>query len=148
MNALTQPIFWVPALGLLVALLAFLAFLGSLRMRGLARGGLMLTALIFTLLPGYLFAAVFAPNLIDSRIRTYWAFYDAIEIGMTRQEVIDVMDSHYPAEGQRQRPTIMRDSEESLGFFMNPEQYREPNCEGIFVDFADGKVNRKSYSAD
>jgi hypothetical protein len=148
MNTVTQPIFWVPALAIFIALLAFLAFLGSLRSRGLARGALMLIALIFTLLPGYLFAAVFAPNLIDSRIRTYWAFYHAIEIGMTRQEVVGVMDLHYPAEGQRQRPTIMNDSEDRLGFFMNPEQYREPNHEGIFLDFADGKVTRKSYSAD
>lgn len=67
---------------------------------------------------------------------------------MTRQEVMGVLELHYPADGQRQRPTVTQDSEQRLGFFMNPEEHREPNHEGIFVDLADGKVTGKQYSAD
>jgi hypothetical protein len=145
MNTLSQPIVWGPVLGFVIALLAFL---GSFQSRGLTRGALILAAMTSAMLSSYLLVAVFAPNLIDARIRTYWAFYDAIEIGMTHQDVMDVMDLHYPESGGRQKPTITEDSNQYMGFFMNPEDRGGPNCEGVFLDFADGKATGKRYSRD
>lgn len=58
------------------------------------------------------------------------------------------MDARYPKNGKRQRPRIMQDNPGSLGFFMNPETSREPNCEGIFLDFKDGRIVSKAYSPD
>jgi hypothetical protein len=48
------------------------------------------------------------------------------------------MDARYPKNGKRQRPRIMQDNPGSL----------EPNCEGIFLDFKDGRIVSKAYSPD
>jgi hypothetical protein len=145
LNALSQPIVWFPTLGVLIATLAFL---GSRQSRGITRGTLIVLALIFVFLPSFMIANVLAPNLFDSRIRAYWAFYDSIEVGMTREQVLNALDNCYPDVGNRQRPRIVTESDDRLGFFMNPEQDREPNCEGIFLDLSEGVVTRKSYSRD
>jgi hypothetical protein len=71
-----------------------------------------------------------------------------VEIGMTRSDIINLVASHYPDDGLRLAPTVMDDTPTSLGFFMNPEDSREPNCEGIFLVLQDGKVVSKSYSND
>jgi hypothetical protein len=42
----------------------------------------------------------------------------------------------------------MSDEPDSLGFFMNPESSREPNCEGIFLKLEAGRVVSKEYSPD
>ena len=67
---------------------------------------------------------------------------------MTREQVLAAMDQRYPTNGSRKRPKIMDDTPESLGFFMNPETSREPNCEGIFLTLERGRVTRKVYSPD
>ena len=67
---------------------------------------------------------------------------------MTRDEVNLLLDRHYPELGARQRPKVMEDTSERLGFFMNPETSREPNCEGIFLSIREGQVIAKSYSED
>ncbi|MES2997128.1 MAG: hypothetical protein V4733_10005 [Verrucomicrobiota bacterium] len=104
-------------------------------------------ALIFLLPAGYLFVGL-NPWLVDSRFRTYRAFYRDIEVGMTRDQVLAVMERRYPADGLRKRPKIMDDTSQRLGFFMNPETSREPNCEGIFLALEGGRVTKIVYSAD
>lgn len=91
---------------------------------------------------------MFYPWLIDSRFRTYRDFYKDIKIGMTHDQVIEVAKKHYPDGGQRKFPIVMRDNSSELGFFMNPEGDSEPNCEGIFLRFDEGKVTTITYSAD
>jgi len=59
-----------------------------------------------------------------------------------------LLDRHYPASGPRRRPKVMTDEPGRLGFFMDPERYREPNCEGIFLTLTNGRVAGKWYSAD
>ncbi|MBL6922586.1 MAG: hypothetical protein ISR39_10485 [Akkermansiaceae bacterium] len=86
--------------------------------------------------------------IIDPRFQTYRSFYYEIEEGMTRQQVIETLIKHYPRDGDRDRPTIRSDNEDQLGFFMNPEDYREPNCEGIFLKMKNGVVVQKTYSND
>lgn len=39
-----------------------------------------------------------------------------------------------------------RETTDEPGFFGNPEDSREPNDDGIVLDFADQKVMRESYS--
>jgi hypothetical protein len=106
-----------------------------------------MVALIFTVPAIYLFL-VLHPQLIDGRYRAYKAFYGDIQVGMTRDQVIAAMEARYPLNGKRQRPKIMQDDSGQLGFFMNPETSREPNCEGIFLSFDNGHVISKTYSPD
>lgn len=144
-SILNTPLIWIPALGIILAIvLGLLAF----KSRGFKRGTFAIFAALCVLAPGYLLAAVFAPHWIDARHRSYQAFYDSIRPGMTRFEVLARLDEYYPADGVRKRPRIMKDTDEELGFFMNPEHSYEPNAEGIFLDFAEGKVTRKRYSRD
>jgi Zn-dependent protease with chaperone function len=112
-----------------------------------AKAVLFVLALIFLLPAGYVFLA-FHPWLVDSRFRTYRAFYQDIKVGMTREQVLATLENRYPANGPRKPPTVMNDTAEALGFFMNPETSREPNCEGIFLTLERGRVIKKVYSPD
>ncbi|MCB1210209.1 MAG: hypothetical protein KDK97_12820 [Verrucomicrobiales bacterium] len=144
-SILNQPLIWIPVLAVV---LATLAFLGAGKSRGSVRIGLGIVGAACVLLASYVLVAVFAPGLVDARIRVYQTFFENLQPGMTRFEVLASLEKHYPADGPRQRPRIMKDTANELGFFMNPEDSYEPNCEGIFLDFADGKVTRKRYSED
>jgi len=62
--------------------------------------------------------------------------------------VLAALDRRYPKSGARKRPKVMEDTAESLGFFMNPETSREPNCGGIFLKLEQGRVKSKVYSPD
>ena len=111
------------------------------------RLGLM-ACLAFCLLPSLLVVAVRHPELVDARFRTFRRFHAEIRVGMTRTEVMDLVGRHYPAGGVRWRPTVMEDTPERLGFFMNSEGASEPNCEGIFMTMDGGRVVSVSYSPD
>ncbi|MDB4759413.1 hypothetical protein OAF99_03630 [Akkermansiaceae bacterium] len=126
---------------------AFFLFVFGIRKYGWPRILLILTG------SGVLISSVFfflALNswIIDPRFRTYRSFYYEIEEGMTRQQVVEILIKYYPRDGARDRPTVRSDDEDQLGFFMNPEDYREPNCEGIFLEMKDGVVVKKTYSND
>lgn len=145
--ALDHPIIWIPAIGFFLALVAFF---GARKTRGGARIGLAITGTVLVLLPAWLLVAAFAPGWIDARYRTYLAFYEAIQPGMTRFEVLDSLERFYPADGPRQRPKIVGDTDDELGFLMQSEQSSSSGttADGISVIFADGKVVRKYFSPD
>lgn len=103
---------------------------------------------ILCIIPAIFVFLLLHPELIDARFRTYKAFYRDIHEGMTRDEINSLLDQHYPKTGVRQRPTVMEDTSKRLGFFMNPETSREPNCEGIFLSIHDGHLTAKKYSED
>jgi hypothetical protein len=129
------------ALGLIAIFVAFIVRSSAVRAS-------MIAMAILCLLPAvYLFLA-FHPALIDGRFRAYKHLYREIQVGMTRDQVMAILDQVYPADGARKRPTIMTDTPTFLGFFMNPETSREPNCEGIFLTLDHGKVAKKVYSPD
>ena len=67
---------------------------------------------------------------------------------MDREQVLATVEKHHPPGGPRLRPKIIMDEAAELGFLMTAETYRDPNAEGISVDFADGRVTRKFYSRD
>jgi hypothetical protein len=140
-----HPVVLAAAIGGCVALLALgIAWL----VRSSTVKAMMIVLALVSLLPGaYLFVGL-NPWLVDSRFRTYRAFYKDIEIGMTREQVLAALERRYPANGQRKRPMVLHDTAEGLGFFMNPETSREPNCEGIFLTLVGGRVTKIVYSAD
>jgi len=135
----------IVAAGLIMALVA-LVVACKVRSSGVS-AVMMVLALVFLLPAGYLCVALY-PELIDGRFRTYKAFYREIQIGMSRDDVLAVLDRCYPKSGPRQRPKIMNDAPDALGFFMNPETSREPNCEGIFLTLKNDHVTKKEYSPD
>src|SRR5947208_16535392 len=140
-----HPAFLIVGVGLLIA--AVLVFFACRARSGFVTGLLFFFALVFTVPTIYLFLALH-PELVDGRFRTYKAFYGDIKVGMTHDQVIAAMEARYPKNGKRQRPKIMSDTAEQLGFFMNPETSREPNCEGIFLTLTNGCVVSKTYSPD
>lgn len=140
-----HPFILIAAVGAVAALVTVIV---ACRARsGFVTALMFVLALVFIAPAGYLFLA-FRPEVVDGRFRTYKAFYRDIQVGMTREQVLAAMDRRYPADGPRKRPKIMDDTPESLGFFMNPETSREPNCEGIFLTLERGRVTKIVYSAD
>ena len=107
--------------------------------------GLVSAILLF---PSCLIILVLNPWLVDARFATYRAFYKDIEIGMTRSQVKNLIQQHYPDGGSRVAPILLEDTDVSLDFFMNPESNKEPNCEGIFLTMQNDQVTRIFYSAD
>jgi hypothetical protein len=130
------------------ALAALVAIVIACRAKsGLVTAMMVVLALVFIAPAGYVFVALH-PELVDGRFRTFKAFYGDIRVGMTREQVLAAMEQRYPTNGTRKRPKIMDDTSTSLGFFMNPETSREPNCEGIFLTLEAGRVTKIVYSAD
>ena len=110
--------------------------------------GILLVAALFLLGPSGVALIGFKPELVDDRFRTYKQLFGDIEVGMSRAEVMTLVDQHYPPEGGKTSPNLIEDSDKKLSFFMNPEDSTEPNCEGIFLRLQDDKVMRKSYARD
>ena len=126
-----------------IACLVF-AYLASHRLKR----GILIVAALFLLGPSVVALIGFKPELVDSRYKTYKQLFGDIEVGMSRAEVMTLVDQHYPSEGGRLRPNLIENSDKKLTFFMNPEDSAEPNCEGIFLEMQDNKVMRKSYARD
>lgn len=145
MSSSTHPVFVLAALGLVGAVI-MLATVFRVHHRGL-KLALVLFALAM-LTPAGLVLMALHPEWTDARIRTYKDFYEGLQLGMTRAEVMDVKARLYPADGPRTVPTIIAEDETSLSFFMHPEEETEPNCEGILLTFAEGKLKSKTYSPD
>lgn len=128
--------------------LAILALVGSFFVRRWFLKVPLLLLVPVLLAPAGLLAAIYNPWLVDARFRTFRQFYHDIRPGMTREDVLVAMERRYPEGGPRKRPTIMVDEPEHLGFFMNPETEREPNCEGIFLGLKGGRVTTVGYGED
>lgn len=140
-----HPIFLIAA-ATLIASIACMTF-AYLATRWLTRGFLIVIAIIL-LVPAGFVITLLKPELVDARFRTYKRLYSDIEVGMSRTEVMGLVEKHYPDEGRRLPPKLLENSAARLDFFMNPEKSREPNCEGIFLRMQDDAVTKKSYSAD
>jgi hypothetical protein len=140
-----HPFILMAAVGALLALTAVI--IGCKARSGLVTVLMLLLALVFIAPAGCVLLA-FHPELVDGRFRTYKAFYRDIQVGMTREQLLAAMGRRYPSDGPRKRPKVMDDTPTRLGFFMNPETSREPNCEGIFLSLEHGRVAKKEYSPD
>ena len=138
-----------------VILIAAITLLGAIacivfacRVSTWLKRSILIMVTLVLLAPSAFVAVKLKPELVDGRFRTYKRLYRDICVGMSRSEVIELVDRHYPAGGNRPRPRIIKDSDARLDFFMNPENSTEPNCEGIFLQMQEDKVVKKSYSAD
>ena len=132
----------------LCAIVSFIAAVFAFRASSIFRRILLGAVALLCIIPSVYVFLAFHPELVDDRFHTYKAFYQDIHAGMTRDEVNSLLERHYPIPGARQRPKVMEDTSERLGFFMNPESSREPNCEGIFLSIREGHVIAKEYSKD
>jgi len=103
---------------------------------------------LFLLAPSGAALICLKPELVDGRYSTYKQLYGDIEVGMSRAQVMKLVDQHYPSGGKRLRPKVLEDSEVKLSFFMNPEDSAAPDCEGIFLQMEDDSVVKKSYVRD
>ncbi len=145
MNFGVHPIVLIAGVG---GFLGLVTIIVACRTRsGVVRALTSVLAFVF-LVPGIFLFLAFRPELVDGRFRTYKTFYQDIQIGMTREQVYSALERRYPKGGPRQRPTVLNDTPEGLGFFMNPETSREPNCEGIFLKLERNRVIKKDYSPD
>jgi hypothetical protein len=145
MTATIHPFLLLAALGVMAALVISAMVV---RVKSLAERAFLILFAFGCVAPAGLFLVVAHPELVDSRFATYKAFYRDIRGGMNRADIDALLARRYPSAGSRKRPNIMEDTPERLGFFMNPETSREPNCEGIFLTLHDGRVTEKSYSPD
>jgi len=142
MSTSPHPIFVLAVLGIVGAVIMLITVF-RVRSRVLK----VLIALL-ALAPSGLVLVAMYPEWVDARFRCYKDFYAAIQLGMTHAEVMDLQAQVYPADGPRQKPQTIIEDETSLTFFMNPEHSTEPNCEGIFLGFENGKLKSKTYSPD
>jgi len=140
-----HPIFLIAAVTLIGAL-ACLVF-ACLASNWLRRVILIVVAL-FLLAPSGAALICLKPELVDGRYSTYKQLFGDIEVGMSRAQVMKLVDQHYPFGGKRLRPKVLEDSEVKLSFFMNPEDSAGPDCEGIFLQMEDDSVVKKSYVRD
>jgi hypothetical protein len=147
-NAMSFGVHPLILIAAIASVLAVAALVAVWRVRSVWQRVLFCLLFFLMACPGLFLVCAFNPWLVDARFRTYRHFYQDIEVGMTREAVLAQLEKHYPASGPRGTPKILEDTATRLGFFMNPEGNREPNCEGIFLSLADGRVTQKSYSAD
>lgn len=140
-----HPIFALAVLGLVATLILLIT---AFRVRSAGLKVLLVLISILTLAPAGLVVLAAFPEWVDARFRSYKTFYAEIQPGMTRDEVMAAQARIYPEGGPRQKPRIIMEDAASLTFFMHPEDSTEPNCEGIFLGFKDGKVASKTYSPD
>ncbi len=145
MSSSIHPIFVVAALGV-VASIILLVTVFKVRSKGLK---VMLAFLaVLTLAPLGLVVLALYPEWLDARIRSYKAFYEDIQLGMTRDEVMSVQAKVYPEGSLRVKPRLIVDEADHLTFFMHPETSAEPDCEAIILALKEGKVASKTYSPD
>lgn len=145
MSFSVHPVLIIAAVGALAGVFFLVQASNSKTVSGKFSSGLV-SLLCFA--PGIFLLLMLKPELIDARFRTYKAFYRDIEIGMKREDLDALLERRYPAGGERQRPKLMNNAADAVGYFMNPEESTEPNCEGIFLKLKDGRVTEKQYSAD
>jgi membrane protein YdbS with pleckstrin-like domain len=61
--------------------------------------GILIVAALFLLCPSGVALICFKPELVDDRFKIYKQLFGDIEVGMSRAEVMTLVDQHYPSEG-------------------------------------------------
>ena len=130
MNSSAHPLILIAALSVVAALVVVV--LAVRARKAMARTLLGLLAAVL-LVPGAFVFHAYYPEVFDRRFATYKNFYEALEIGMTREQVLATMDRLYPEGGARLTPIVLEDTADSLGFFMDSEGARA-GLRGHFSD--------------
>jgi len=140
-----HPIFVLAVLGLVASVIMLITVT---RVRSMGLKVVLVLISFATLAPAALVLVSMYPEWVDARFRSYKGFYEGLQLGMTHGEVMDLQAKLYPEGGPRQKPQIIMEDEKNLTFFMHPEHSAEPNCEGIFLVFENGRLKSKTYSPD
>ena len=82
--------------------------------------GILIVAALFLLCPSGVALIGFKPELVDDRFKTYKQLFGDIEVGMSRADVMTLIDQHYPSEGGRIRPNLIEDSEKKAQLLHEP----------------------------
>ena len=80
-------------------------------------------------------------------VKPYKRFFEAINIGMTEQEVLTLLHREFPDGGRFPVPVRRDFARDQMDFFLDPTESAW-NAEGIFVHLSDGRVVSKKYSRD
>jgi len=145
-TSLSAPVSWLALAGFLIGML-----LAVITVKRVGWQKEVLVSLgVIILLPCLLLLLALNQWIWDPRFRAYSGFYQDIEVGMTKADVMRLLENHYPAGGERGHPIRLSDGEDSegMGFFLNCEGRPGPNCEGIFFAFKEGRIIEKKYSPD
>ncbi len=146
MSSSPHPIFVLAVLGVVATVIMLITVF---RVRRWGLKVLLVLIAILTLAPTGFVLVMVNPEWVDARLRSYKDFYEGIQMGMTRAEVMALQTQLYPADGPRRPPRIIVDETESLSFFMDPEDPASSlNCEAILLALKEGKVVTKTYSPD
>lgn len=144
MSASTHPIFVLAVFGIVVSVIMLVTVF---RVRRVGLKVLLVLLAVLALTPTWMVLVMMHPEWMDARIRSYKTFYEGIQPGMTRDEVMALQAQLYPASGPRRPPRIFLEEAENLTFFMDPEDPASSlNCEAILLDLKEGKVAAKTYS--
>lgn len=146
MSSSPHPILVLAVLGLVATVIMLITVF---RVRSRVLKVLLLLVALVTLAPAGLVLMTVHPEWVDARFRSYKAFYEGIQIGMTRGDVMTLQAQLYPVGGPRREPRIFLEEEDKLTFFMDPEDPESSvNCEAILLALKEGKVVSKTYSPD
>lgn len=146
MSSSPHPIFVLAVLGSVVTVIMLITVF---RVRSWVLKVLLVLIALLALAPTGLVLVTVNPEWVDARIRSYKDFYEGIQLGMTRDEVMALQAQIYPAEGPRRAPHIFMEEADVLTFFMDPEDPKSSlNCEAILLTLKEGKVVAKTYSPD
>ena len=146
MSSSPHPIFVLAALGIVVSVIMLITVF---KVRSWVLKVLLVVIALLALAPSGLVLVTLNPEWVDARITRYKAFYEGIQIGMTRDEVMSLQAQLYPPEGPRRAPRIFMEEADALTFFMDPEDPKSSlNCEAILLTLKEGKVAAKTYSPD
>ena len=90
-----------------------------------------------------LFISRVAYDWHDPRFAAFHRLYARIHVGMNRNELQQVIERVYPANGRRKPPRFHVDRPTEITLFME-----NGGCEGIILGLANGRIVSKHYSAD
>jgi hypothetical protein len=101
---------------------------------------------------GFMLIVLFAAGILAfyffdfSPTKPFRRFYNSVQVGMTRDEVLSRLHSEFPVGGQFAVP-VLHENLNRLGFILDPTK-QAYNAEGVFLELQKGHVVSKTYSSD
>jgi hypothetical protein len=96
----------------------------------------------------FLVALMLLSQASTSARKPFRRFYSDITLGMTKPDVLRVLDRHFPRGGRYPRPLVNRlAGPQHIGFILDPNDGAY-NAEIVGIDFKDRRVVRKHYWPD
>ncbi len=80
-------------------------------------------------------------------VKPYKRFFNALQVGMTEEEVMKTLHQEFPEGGRLPVPVRRDRAQNEIDFFLDPKESAW-NAEGIFIHLSRGRVVSKQYSRD